>query len=90
MGRSVAVLAVCMLAGCALFPLGEADCRVADWRQRGYNDGYAGHPSQDLRLARECRERYGVEVNAAEYLAGWRDGYDEWYRLMGSFQRRRF
>jgi len=88
MGRCVAVLAACVLAGCALFPLGEADCRVADWRQRGYDDGYAGHPPQDMRLASECRERFGVEVNGAEYLAGWRDGHDEWDRLMGSFFNR--
>jgi len=90
MGRCVAVLAAGVLAACALFPLGEADCRVADWRQRGYDHGYAGHLSQDMRLASECRERFGVEVNVDAYLAGWRDGYDEWYRLMGSFDRRRF
>jgi hypothetical protein len=42
-----ALLAVALLAGCALFPL-------------------------------------NVEVNEAEYFAGWKDGYDEWYRLIGS------
>ena len=31
----------------------------------------------------ECR-RFGVEVDEAEYFAGWKDGYDEWYRLIGS------
>jgi hypothetical protein len=72
-----------MLSGCALFPLSEADCRPASWKQRGYDDGYFGNPPQDMRLAQECR-RYGVEVAQGEYLAGWRDGYDEWYRLMGS------
>jgi hypothetical protein len=72
-----------LLSGCAAWPLSEADCRPASWEQRGYADGYGGHPPQDLRLVRECG-RFGVQVSEAQYLAGWRDGYDEWYRLMGS------
>jgi hypothetical protein len=36
-----------------------------------------------MRLVQECR-RYGVEVPQNEYLEGWRDGHDEWDRLMGS------
>jgi hypothetical protein len=76
-----------LLAGCALWPLTEADCRGVNWQQRGYSDGFAGHPPQDLRLDRECR-RFGVQVSETDYLKGWRDGYDEWYRLIGSMQRR--
>ena len=71
------------LAGCALFPLQEADCRGVDWQKRGYADGYGGHPQQYSRLSSECR-RYGIAVSEADYFKGWRDGYDEWDRLMGS------
>jgi Protein of unknown function (DUF2799) len=60
-----------------------------NWRQRGYADGFSGAHRQDLRLVPECKQRYGVDVAVDEYLAGWRDGYDEWYRLIGSFDRRR-
>lgn len=77
-----------LLAGCALFPLGEADCKGVNWERRGYADGFAGHPQQYLRLADECA-RFGVVVSEAEYFKGWRDGYDEWYRLIGSMDRRR-
>jgi hypothetical protein len=73
-----------LVSGCALFPLSEADCRPASWQQRGYDDGYGGHPPQDLRLVEECRRRFGIQVPQDEYLQGWRDGHDEWYRLMGS------
>jgi len=76
-----------LLSGCALWPLTEADCRVASWQQRGYDDGYFGHLPQDMRLAQEC-SRYGVQVAQAEYLAGWRDGYDEFDRLMGSMRNK--
>src|SRR5687768_15463996 len=72
-----------LLSSCALFPLKEADCRPASWQQRGYDDGYFGNPPQDIRLVQECR-RFGVQVPQDEYLSGWRDGYDEWQRLMGS------
>jgi hypothetical protein len=82
-----AVFIVLLLSGCALWPLSEADCRVASWQQRGYDDGFGGHPPQYLRLAREC-PRFGVEVAEAEYFKGWRAGHDEWDRLIGSMQRR--
>jgi len=83
-----ALALICVLGGCALFPLSETDCRPPDWRARGFNDGYFGNPPQDLRLAREC-SRYGVTLPQNEYLAGWRDGYDEYDRLWGSMKKNR-
>jgi hypothetical protein len=41
------------------------------------------------RLASECNSRYGVTVPQAQYLAGWRDGYDEYDRLIGSMEKAR-
>jgi hypothetical protein len=78
----LAVIAL-LLSGCALLQVSESDCRPASWRERGYSDGYFGNPPQDLRLIQGCR-RFGIAVAQDEYLAGWRDGYDEWDRLMGS------
>jgi hypothetical protein len=77
-----------MAGGCALVPLGEADCKAADWRQRGYEHGFSGFGPQDMRLIPECRERFGVEIARDEYLEGWRLGYNEWDRLMGASMRR--
>ena len=76
-----------VLGGCALWPLPEADCRGVNWQQRGYADGYGGHPPQYLRLAREC-PRFGVEVSEVDYYKGWQDGRFEWERLMGSMRKR--
>ena len=83
----LALLLLLIPAGCALFPLQEADCRDVNWERRGYADGYAGHPQQFLRLQQECR-RFGVEVDEAQYFEGYKAGYDEWYRLMGSMDGR--
>ena len=70
-----------LLGGCALFPLTEADCKPASWHSRGYADGFGGSHRQDMRYIPECRERYGVEIQQAEYLAGWQEGYNEWERM---------
>ena len=71
--RFAAAFLTLLLAGCALFPLSEAECR-ADPQARGYSDGFSGMNPQDLRLVPECRERHGIEVDRARYLAGWRSG----------------
>ena len=76
-----------LLAGCALFPYQEADCRGVNWEQRGYRDGYVGYPQQYERAVYEC-SRFGVAVPEAEYFKGWKDGRFEWDRLVGSRMNR--
>ena len=75
------------LGGCTLFPLSEADCKPASWRAKGYDDGYFGNYAQDARYQEECARRYGVQIATAEYMAGWKDGYDEYDRLRGSMKK---
>lgn len=83
MSRACAILALVLLAGCAAFGPSEADCRGMNWHARGYDDGFGGHPPQDLRLHGAC-SRFGVAVEANGYLAGWREGHAEWDRIIGS------
>lgn len=83
MSRACAALALALLAGCAALGPGEADCRGMDWQARGYDDGFGGHPPQDLTLGAVC-SRFGIAVDSSRYLAGWREGHEEWYRLIGS------
>lgn len=75
--RIACLLMLGVLWGCALFPISEAECKPPSWHQRGYDDGFGGHPRQDLRLASECR-RFGVAVPQEEYLAGHHLGRLEW------------
>ena len=86
--KSPALLLLLSLAGCSLFPLSEAECKPSSWRDAGYADGYSGAEPQDMRLMPECRERYGVTVDRDEYLKGWKDGHNEWDRIMGSMRQR--
>jgi hypothetical protein len=87
MSKIAIALLASLLSACALFPLSEADCRPASWQQRGYDDGYFGNLPQDMRLSQECA-RFGIQVAENDYLAGWRAGYDEYDRLMGSFKNK--
>ena len=63
-----------LLAGCAV------DCTNRDWQERGYVDGFGGHPTQIVRLTQQCA-RHGVTVAEADYLKGWAIGHDEHERL---------
>ena len=69
-----------LVAGCAAFSLSEADCRTMDWQQQGFDDGFGGHPPQDLRLAQQCA-KYRLVVAEADYAKGWSAGNDEHIRL---------
>lgn len=86
--RAFFLVVAAFAAGCALFPLEEKDCVGVDWQKRGYADGYAGHPQQFLRLQQEC-PRFGVTVPEEEYFRGYKEGHNEWDRLIGSLDRRR-
>jgi Protein of unknown function (DUF2799) len=80
MRHVAAILVLIGAAACSMVGLTEADCRGANWYQRGERDGYGGHPMQDLRLEQQCA-RYGVAVARAEYAKGWAVGHDEHDRL---------
>jgi hypothetical protein len=69
--RPATALGFLVLCGCAV------DCTDRNWQERGYRDGYGGHPAQDLALERHC----GVEMVRADYLRGWEVGHDEHMRL---------
>jgi uncharacterized protein DUF2799 len=78
--RLPALILLSLLGGCSALTFSEADCRGMNWQQRGHDDGFGGHPPQDLRLVRQCA-RYGVQVAQADYAKGWAVGNDEHVRL---------
>src|SRR5262245_59981856 len=84
--RSALVLVTVLLSGCAGFIYSEADCKKADWRALGYDHGYFGSTPQITRLQYDCGS-HGIAVAETEYFAGWKDGYDEWDRLIGSHRK---
>jgi hypothetical protein len=68
--RRAGALLILLLAGCAV------DCTEQNWRQRGYLDGFGGAFAQDLRIGPAC----GAAFSEADYMDGYREGYDEYRR----------
>ena len=53
--------------------MSDSDCRSANWRQRGEQDGVAGlQPRIDV-YSSQCT-RYGVQPPASDYMQGWESG----------------
>lgn len=67
-GVALAVAGLVVLAGCA--GLRAADCGP-DWHAVGQRDGRLGASPQAEIYARRC----GVEVDTANYLRGWQEGF---------------
>ncbi len=64
-----------LVAGCA--SMGEDECRVADWRAIGYEDGVSGKAASHLGERREACAEYGVTPNFAAYQQGREEGLRE-------------
>ena len=69
--RISAFFAVLALHGCA--GLSDADCRSANWYAIGYRDARYKLQSQAEVYANQC-SRHGVQVDAASYEQGLRQG----------------
>ena len=70
------VLLGLLASGCA--SMGEDECRVADWRAIGYEDGARGNAASHLGQRREACAEYGVTPNFAAYQQGRDDGLREY------------
>ena len=66
------VLLGLLVSGCA--SMGEDECRVADWRAIGYEDGVSGKAASHLGERREACAEYGVTPNFAAYQQGRDEG----------------
>jgi Protein of unknown function (DUF2799) len=73
-----ALLAVCafagltVLSGCA--SLSEEECKTADWRRLGYNDGAAGYAESRIAEHTEACAKIGIRPNAQLWRSGWDQG----------------
>lgn len=63
---------VALLSGCA--SLSESECRVADWRRIGADDGAHGRPESRLAEHAEACGQIGVRPDSAQWRAGWDQG----------------
>ncbi|NVJ49763.1 MAG: DUF2799 domain-containing protein [Gammaproteobacteria bacterium] len=68
----VLVAAMLTLQGCAT--LSKDECRSADWRTIGFEDGSRGYSSQRIASHREACAEYGVAPDFERYMQGHKQG----------------
>jgi hypothetical protein len=74
------------LAGCGGTKMDESECRLADWRAVGYEDGAAGRPTETFaRHRRSCAE-HGVAPDFQAWQAGRTAGLAEYCSASRGFQ----
>ena len=69
---AIIVGAVSVLSGCAT--LSEEECRAADWRTIGFEDGTMGKPIGQIGKHREACADHGVPVDLTAYKEGHEEG----------------
>ena len=65
-----AVTALLVLAGCSATSMNKAECKTADWRAIGYEDGAKGRSSETFGERRKSCAEHGVAANFDAYLGG--------------------
>jgi hypothetical protein len=73
-----ALLLAVLLNGCAT--LSKDECRVADWRLIGYQDGVAGKSASRVGSYREACAKHAVVPDLTAYQAGREEGLLEYCR----------
>lgn len=72
-----AIFAAALLSGCAT-GLSKDECRVADWRTIGYEDGLRGAPAERIGAHRAACARHQVAPDLAAYSQGRERGLVEY------------
>jgi len=81
MPRFIALCALALaLAGCAGRGMDQAQCRTADWRAIGYEDGNRGRSTAALGAHRKDCAGHGVTPDFEAYMDGHRRGIAEFCR----------
>ncbi|ATJ81331.1 DUF2799 domain-containing protein [Halomonas beimenensis] len=83
----VALLALLGLSGCAT--LSEGECRTADWRQLGRQDGAQGQPRARLFEHRKACAEYGIAPDAEAYFTGRQRGLFDYCTPANGFRQGR-
>lgn len=74
MRQILAVTALLVLAGCSATSMSKAECKTADWRGIGYEDGAKGRSSDTFGARRKSCAEHGVAANFDAYLGGHEQG----------------
>ena len=80
MQRILWTAVVLVLGGCASTGMSEAECRMADWRAIGFEDGSCGAAASSFGTHRKACADHGVSASFDRYLAGHAQGLETFCR----------
>jgi len=75
-----------VLFGCAGKSMEQAECRTADWRAIGYEDGSQGRSAAALGNRRKACAEHGVTPDFEAYMAGHGRGIAQFCRPQNGYQ----
>ena len=78
------LLAACLLSGCAT--MSEEECRTADWRMIGYEDGVAGLSASQIGEHRKACAKHNLTPSMQAYREGREEGLYEYCRPQNAFR----
>lgn len=70
MRRILAITVLLALGGCAATDMNKAECKTADWRAVGYDDGAKGRSADTFGARQKSCAKHGVASNFDTYLVG--------------------
>lgn len=80
MRKILVASALLFLGGCATHGMSEAECRMADWRAIGFEDGSRGAAASSFGAHRKACSEHGVSPDFDDYLAGHAQGLESFCR----------
>jgi hypothetical protein len=78
------IACLAMLSGCST--LNEKECRTANWYQIGIHDGQFGEKSDLLEKHRAACQKYAIQAQDSEYVAGREQGLKQYCDLNNAFR----
>jgi hypothetical protein len=83
MRRLPATMLLFALGGCA--GMDAEECRTADWRAIGYEDGVQGHDAASFGAHRKACAGHGVSADLDAYLGGRGEGLEQFCRPQNGY-----
>lgn len=80
----ITLLATCLLSGCAT--MSEDECRTADWRMIGYEDGVAGLSAVRIGEHRKACAKHNLTPSMRAYREGREEGLYEYCKPQNAFR----
>jgi hypothetical protein len=84
MRRTALTISLVALGGCA--GMDAEECRTADWRAIGYEDGVQGKSPADFGTRRKACAEHGIKADFDAYLAGRTEGIAHFCRPQNGYQ----